>query len=134
VITSSPGRDAGGDHGAVQPGGAGRNADGVAAAGELGDRALELLEPRADRERAAVQHVDDGVDFILRDIGLRQRDRRWHRVGSTRLDRTQPLQPCASLRGTAWHGGRSKLYSNRFPPDNPDSLQQFPLSPLSPSP
>ena len=77
-----PRADAGGEHGAVQPGGA-RWRRRRRAAGRRSSRTpLELLDPRPDRQRARVQHVDDGVDLLLRDVGLGEGDAERHAVRS----------------------------------------------------
>ena len=67
-------RHACGDHRAMQAGRSAGNRDTVASPRDAGAIGLELLNPRPDRKRAAVQHVRDRLDLLLRDVGLRERN------------------------------------------------------------
>jgi len=68
------GADAGGDHSAVEACGAGGDADGVLSGGEFGAEGFELFDSGPDGESGGIEDIDDGVDFALCDVGLREGD------------------------------------------------------------
>ncbi len=73
------GLDAGGDHGAMEAGGAGGDADGVLASDAFCAEGFEFLDFGADGEGWGGEDVDDGVDFASGDVGLGEGDGSCHR-------------------------------------------------------
>jgi hypothetical protein len=61
----------------------------VPAAGELGDQPLELLDLGADGEDIALQHLDDGVDLALGDVGTGEGDFFGHFLTLGGLDKSE---------------------------------------------
>src|SRR5262249_21339666 len=89
---------------------------------------LELLDARTAREHAGLEHVEHGVNFGLRDVGLTERDMNGHKWPVARATR-----PCfenhfqemtISRAGRPCHG--AKLYSNPFTPGTRRFMSQPP--------
>ena len=88
---------AGGEQGEVEGGGAVRDGDRVACAGELGERLLELLDARAHAPPARTHDCEHVVDELLADGDVGER----HLPTRSRHPRDSPLMATACKRSRA---------------------------------